>query len=208
MRYFCGGKCGGKTDPPLLFFENRPSFSGTILTYAATQTMHSPRNAVPHHPARRGWPRNILVRRRSTHLPRLLRLNLNDAGVRLLGWCLMTNHVHLIAVPERSDSLSILLRRAHGLYAQYYNARYEHAGHLLQNRFFACLLGTSHLWTALAYVERNPLRAKTGEAARRISLVERPGARRRWRRNGTTRHGLVAQSEACGLARDSQCRCS
>jgi putative transposase len=89
----------------------------------------------------------------------LLRLNLRDAGVRLLGWCLMTNHVHLIAVPARTDSLSILLRRVHGRYAQYYNARAERTGHLWQNRFFACALGPSHLWTALAYVERNPLRA-------------------------------------------------
>jgi len=40
-------------------------------------------------------------------------------GVRLLGWCLMTNHVHLVAVPERADSLSILMRRVHGRFAQY-----------------------------------------------------------------------------------------
>jgi hypothetical protein len=33
------------------------------------------------------------------------------------------NHVHLIAVPGREDSLSILFRRVHGRYAQYYNAR-------------------------------------------------------------------------------------
>src|SRR5712671_817565 len=90
----------------------------------------------------------------------LLRLNLSDAGVRLLGWCLMTNHVHLIAVPERAGSLSVLMRRVHGRYAQYYNAHAERTGHLWQNRFFACVLSPGHLWTALAYVERNPVRAK------------------------------------------------
>ena len=36
----------------------------------------------------------------------------------------MTNHLHLVAVPEREESLSILLRRVHGRYAQYYNARW------------------------------------------------------------------------------------
>ena len=45
---------------------------------------------------------------RSTCLA-LLQQNLRDAGVRVLGWCLMTNHVHLIAVPAREDSLSVLL---------------------------------------------------------------------------------------------------
>lgn len=89
----------------------------------------------------------------------LVRSNLTDAGVRLLAYCLMTNHVHLIAVPEREDSLAVLLRRVHGRYAQYFNARYERMGHLWQNRFFACTLGPTHLWSALAYVELNPVRA-------------------------------------------------
>jgi REP-associated tyrosine transposase len=95
---------------------------------------------------------------RLTYL-RLVQENLNDAGVRILAYCLMTNHVHLIAVPAREDSLSILARRVHGRYAQYYNASSGRSGHLWQNRFFGCMLGTKHLWSALAYVERNPVRA-------------------------------------------------
>ena len=95
---------------------------------------------------------------RSTYL-RLLRENLHDAQAGLLGWCLMSNHVHLIAVPNREDSLAILLRRVHGRYAQYYNTHSGRTGHLWQNRFFACVLGQDHLWTALAYVDRNPTRA-------------------------------------------------
>jgi putative transposase len=102
---------------------------------------------------------------RETYLS-LMRQNLEDAGVGLLAWCLMTNHIHLIALPERGDSLSVLLRRVHGRYAQYYNARHGRSGHLWQNRYFACSLGPGHLWAALAYVEMNPVRAK---------LVERPG---------------------------------
>ena len=95
----------------------------------------------------------------------LIRQNLQDAGVRLLAWCLMTNHIHLIAMPEREDSLAVLLRRVHGRYAQYYNARHGRTGHLWQNRHFACSLAAGHLWAALAYVEMNPVRAR---------LVERP----------------------------------
>lgn len=95
---------------------------------------------------------------RSTYL-RLLRENLKDVHAGLLAWCLMGNHVHLVAVPEHEDSLAILLRRVHGRYAQYYNIRTGRHGHLWQNRYFACALGWSHLWVALSYVERNPLRA-------------------------------------------------
>ena len=71
----------------------------------------------------------------------------------------MSNHVHLILIPGREDSLAVLLRRVHGRYAQYYNARHGRCGHLWQNRFFACALSRSHLWTALAYVDNNPVRA-------------------------------------------------
>ena len=89
----------------------------------------------------------------------LLARNLGDAEVRVLGYCLMTNHIHLVAIPEREDSLAVLLRRVHGRYAQYYNARSSRSGHLWQNRFFACALQYKHLWQALTYVERNPVRA-------------------------------------------------
>lgn len=95
---------------------------------------------------------------RETYL-RLLQQNLSDADAALLGWCLMTNHVHLILIPRQEDSLAVLLRRVHGRYAQYYNARHGRSGHLWQNRFFACALGPAHLWTALAYVDNNPVRA-------------------------------------------------
>jgi len=102
---------------------------------------------------------------RETYLG-LLQQNLDDSGVAILGWCLMTNHIHLIALPLREDSLSMLLRRVQGRYAQYYNACSGRIGHLWQNRFLACVLAPDHLWSALAYVERNPVRAGMVERAR------------------------------------------
>ena len=116
---------------------------------------------VPCHVTQRGVDRRETfssLTDRQTYM-RLLQENRDDAGVSLLGWCLMTNHVHLIAGPAREDSLSIFFRRVHGRYAQYYNACSGRIGHLWQNRFFACVLAADHLWTALAYVERNPVRA-------------------------------------------------
>ncbi len=89
----------------------------------------------------------------------LVQQNLADAAVRVLGYCLMTNHVHWIVVPEREDSLATLFRRVHGRYAQAWNARRQRSGHLWQNRFFSCPLAEDRLWVALRYVERNPVRA-------------------------------------------------
>jgi putative transposase len=74
---------------------------------------------------------------------RLLQRNLAPAETRVLAWCLMTNHVHLVLVPGREDSLEILLRRLHGRYAQMVNVRRLRSGHLWQNRFFSCPLSAS-----------------------------------------------------------------
>jgi putative transposase len=86
-------------------------------------------------------------------------------GVSLLGYCLMSNHVHLIAVPKSPDSLARALGRAHGVYAQRFNRLRRSSGHLWQNRFYSCALGPSHLLSALAYVDLNPVRARIVERA-------------------------------------------
>ena len=116
---------------------------------------------VPHHITHRDNNRQDVFlsdedRRRYQNL---LRERLEPCGMALLGWCWMTNHVHLIAVPQRSDSLARLVRSAHAVYAQEFNRRYERSGHLWQSRFFSCALGRDHVLTALAYVDRNSLRA-------------------------------------------------
>jgi putative transposase len=95
---------------------------------------------------------------RKTYLG-LLERNCPDAGVRVLAYCLMSNHVHLVVVPERADSLAVLFRRVHGAYAQAVNAALGRTGHLWQNRFYSCPLSERHLWIALRYVEANPVRA-------------------------------------------------
>jgi putative transposase len=90
---------------------------------------------------------------------KLLKAQCIEKSVRIWAWCLMTNHVHLIAVPERQDSLSRMLQRVHGDYAGYFNARYAKSGHLWQGRFKSSMLDERHLWNAVRYVERNPVRA-------------------------------------------------
>jgi putative transposase len=81
------------------------------------------------------------------------------ASVRVLTYCLMTNHVHLIVVPEEANSLAILLRRVHGRYSQYLNTRLHRSGHLWQARYYSCPLSEKHMWIARRYVEQNPCRA-------------------------------------------------
>lgn len=122
---------------------------------------------VPYHITQRGTDGRLvfLADADRTSYLRILALNREEARVRILAWCLMSNPIHLVAIPDREDSLEVLLRRTHGRYAQMFNARTGRTGHLWQSRFFSCALDSRDLWRALAYVERNPVRA---------GLVERP----------------------------------
>ena len=80
-------------------------------------------------------------------------------GVEVIGYCLMSNHVHLIVSPAREDSLAKAVGRTHFLYTQYLHRLHNRTGHLWQNRFYSCALDEPHCWEALCYVERNPVRA-------------------------------------------------
>jgi putative transposase len=54
---------------------------------------------------------------------RLVKENLKESGIRVLAYCLMTNHVHFVVIPEREDSLPLLFGRANGRYAPAVNIR-------------------------------------------------------------------------------------
>ncbi len=77
----------------------------------------------------------------------------------------MPNHVHWVVVPQQEKSLARTFGEAHGRYAAYANAKITRSGHFWQNRFFSCPMDETHLWTALRYVERNPVRALMVERA-------------------------------------------
>ncbi|MBI4744503.1 MAG: transposase [Actinobacteria bacterium] len=80
-------------------------------------------------------------------------------------YCLMNNHVHFIVSPKTEEGLARLFNTLHMRYAQYINKRRKATGHLWQGRFFSCLLDEQHLYRAIRYVERNPVRAKIAQYA-------------------------------------------
>ena len=94
----------------------------------------------------------------------LLRQHALEAQVSLAGFCLMSNHVHLIARPGDAG-LSQWIQRAHSEYAKAFNERHGRTGHLWRNRFFSCTLEDSHVLNALRYVDLNPVRAGLVQSA-------------------------------------------
>ncbi len=80
-------------------------------------------------------------------------------GVAIWAYCLMPNHVHLIAVPQTKEALSKCISRAHRLYALHINSRNRWQGHLWQERFYSVVMSDQHLLLGARYVEMNPVRA-------------------------------------------------
>lgn len=78
-------------------------------------------------------------------------------SLQVLAYCLMDNHVHLVAVPGTIAALHHTLQPVHLLHAQRVNRGKNWCGHLWQDRFYSSALDERHLWTAIRYVELNPV---------------------------------------------------
>lgn len=142
---------------------------------------------LPHHITQRGNNRQDVFFTdddRRVYLA-LLKDRSETYGLHLLGYCLMTNHVHIVAVPRSADALAGAIGRTNFLYAQYVNRLHGRTGHLWQNRFYSCALDEVHLWRTLSYVERNPVRAK---------MVRLP-----WRHRWSSAAAHIGEADASGL---------
>ena len=89
---------------------------------------------------------------------RFLRLATRKAEWRVLAYCLMKNHFHLVVLGERE----LMSRGMHTLafrYAQAFNRRHDRKGHLFQDRFHTRFVSTEeHLGTVCDYVLGNAAR--------------------------------------------------
>lgn len=75
----------------------------------------------------------------------------------LYAYCLMPNHVHLL-IQEKNETISNVIKRIAAAYALYYNKKYEHFGHLFQDRFKSePVENEAYFITLLRYIHQNPV---------------------------------------------------
>jgi len=80
--------------------------------------------------------------------------------MRVLGWCVLTNHFHMVLWPHNDGDLSQWMQWLMTAQVRRYHRHYHSSGHVWQGRFKAFPIEEDeHLWTVLRYVERNALRA-------------------------------------------------
>lgn len=90
---------------------------------------------------------------------RLMKEWCKKCGVEVWSYCLMQNHVHLVAVPQDDAALSRAIGLAHWHYTRLINAREDWKGYLWQGRYASYIMDEAHLCTAVRYIEYNPVRA-------------------------------------------------
>ncbi len=79
---------------------------------------------------------------------------------RLYGYCLMTNHVHLVVRPGPGESISRIMQSVTVAHTWRHHRRHRSSGHVWQGRFRSpAIQDGDHLLTLLRYIEANPLRA-------------------------------------------------
>ena len=123
----------------------------------------------PHHVIQRGNNRQAIFASRAHYedLLSLLAENAQKFNVAIHAYVLMSNHFHLLATPQDSDSLPQMMQAVGRRYVRHFNDSQERSGTLWEGRYKSTLIQTErYLLTCMAYIDLNPVRG---------GLVAEPG---------------------------------
>jgi putative transposase len=82
------------------------------------------------------------------------------SGYKIYGYCLMSNHLHLVIKEEEEEKVSQAIKRIGVSYVYWYNLKYERHGHLFQGRFKSeNVEDDRYLLVVLRYIHQNPVKA-------------------------------------------------
>ena len=96
---------------------------------------------------------------RKRYLDTLKRITVESIS-DVLGYCLMSNHIHLI-IKEGEAGISQIMKRLGASYAYWYNLKYQRTGHVFQGRFKSeNIEDDRYLLTVVRYVHLNPVKAQ------------------------------------------------
>ena len=149
----------------------------------------------PHHLTQRGNNRQPVFYvddDRRVYL-KLLREQSERFELAVVGHCLMTNHIHMVATPSSADSLAKGIGSTHLKYSRYINRLHGRCGHLWQDRFFSSPLDEEYFWRAVRYVERKCDPGAAGAEAVAVRLEQCRGPRDRPRPEGAAGPGGLAR---------------
>lgn len=156
------------------------------------------------HIIQRGNNRSACFHRESDYLVYLdhLRELSRRHGCEIHAYCLMTNHVHLLATPRAANACALLMKNLGQRYVQYVNRSRVRTGTLWEGRFRSCIVQSDRYVLAChRYIELNPVRAgmvlRAGDYRWSSHLANAGAARNAW---------LAPHPEYLALGRDDEAR--
>ncbi|QYF95769.1 transposase [Massilia sp. PAMC28688] len=82
------------------------------------------------------------------------------ASCSVHAYVLMSNHVHVLATPDKEESAARMMKSVGERYVRYFNKRHERTGTLWDGRYKSCPVhDETYLMVCYRYVELNPVRA-------------------------------------------------
>lgn len=80
--------------------------------------------------------------------------------VKIMAYCIMINHAHLLVYQEDRKQLSAFMQKVNTSFAKFYNKRNEREGYVFKGRFFSQEIeDIKHLYNCLVYIHQNPVKA-------------------------------------------------
>lgn len=83
-----------------------------------------------------------------------------EQKIKIIGYCIMSNHAHMLIETEEIKELSKYMQRLNTKYGKYYNKKYNRVGYVFRDRYRAQGIYTEkYLYNCLRYIYNNPVKA-------------------------------------------------
>lgn len=92
---------------------------------------------------------------------KILKENQVKTNLKIIAYCIMTNHAHILIKAENVQELSNLMQKVNGNYARYYNYMENRVGYVFRDRFKSQpIMSKKQLYNCIRYIHLNPVKAK------------------------------------------------
>lgn len=89
----------------------------------------------------------------------ILKKNISGTDIKVIAYCVMDNHMHLLIYYENISSVSKIMQKTNGAYAKLYNKTKNRVGYVFRNRYYTQMILTERqLYNCIVYIHRNPLK--------------------------------------------------
>ena len=91
---------------------------------------------------------------------KLLKKDLEGINLKILAYCIMDNHAHILVVTEKIEEMSTYMKKVNTAFAGFYNKIKARDGYVFKNRFYSQpIKDRKHLLSCIVYIHKNPIKA-------------------------------------------------